>query len=426
MNIYDPLYGRYSLSEISRDLCVLPEVRRLSQIRLLNSITPTLATLSELRRYAHTLGVLHLFGLWKRTVGKRYATKDVDALEVAIILHDVATPPFGHLFEYVLKETIGWDHESAAVTTLLKAYSSASTAQQIFAGRRPKVLDYIERRGIDLELVKAILTKRHHLSKLIFGVVDFDNLDNVWRMAWSLGLPELSSGNASPEDLAAHIDIDDDGRLRLADEHVPALESWANLRRAVYNVLVFDEATVASQTILTYAIKQGLLRGLISSEDWFLHDESLLSRLSSDREIGLLIEQQYLGQLPFPITTIQIRWKAAKLFDLPRASIEEMVTDNLKEMLGEEPWVYVFKERGSFEKEVKFANEAGVERTLGATSKSLVISVFSKRLVSAHRRRLAEHAVVKLLADNDVLAEDFMRVVAQGEGRIAKSERFDF
>lgn len=108
MNIYDPLYGRYSLSEISRDLCVLPEVRRLSQIRLLNSITPTLATLSELRRYAHTLGVLHLFGLWKRTVGKRYATKDVDALEVAIILHDVATPPFGHLFEYVLKETIGW------------------------------------------------------------------------------------------------------------------------------------------------------------------------------------------------------------------------------------------------------------------------------------------------------------------------------
>ncbi len=75
---------------------------------------------------------------------------------------------------------------------------------------------------------------------------------------------------------------------------------------------------------------------------------------------------------------------------------------------------------------MKFANEAGVERTLGATSKSLVISVFSKRLVSAHRRRLAEHAVVKLLADNDVLAEDFMRVVAQGEGTIAKSERFDF
>ena len=143
MEIFDPLYGKFELSRIAESLCTLPEVRRLSQIRLLNSITPTLATLSELRRYAHTLGVLHLFSVWKLAHGRRFDKSDLDALEVAIILHDVATPPFGHLFEYVLKESLGWDHESAAVYTLLKDYGPASSAQQIFAGRTPKVLDYI-------------------------------------------------------------------------------------------------------------------------------------------------------------------------------------------------------------------------------------------------------------------------------------------
>lgn len=213
MSIYDPLYSRFELSEISQELAVLPEVRRLCQIRLLNSISPTLATLSELRRYAHTLGVLHLFNKWKASAGRRYSKNEQDALEVAIILHDVATPPFGHLFEYILKEATGWDHEAAAVTTLLKSYSPASIAQAIYAGRRPKVLDQIERRGIDLELVKDILTKNHRLSGLIMGVVDFDNIDNVWRMAWALGL------KCTPSDagkLAESLDVDAAGNLQIS------------------------------------------------------------------------------------------------------------------------------------------------------------------------------------------------------------------
>ena len=414
MNIFDPLYGRFELSEIARTLCTLPEVRRLSQVRLLNSITPTLATLSELRRYAHTLGVLHLFSVWKRTNGRRFSGSDVDALEVAIILHDVATPPFGHLFEYVLKELLGWDHESAAVTTLLKDHGPASTGQQIFAGRTPKVLDHIDRLGVDLDKVKAVLTKGHILSALIFGVVDFDNLDNVWRMSWALGLGGTVRARDA-EVLASCLDVTNSGTLLLRGDGPAILHTWAALRRAVYNVLVFDQATVASQALLTYAIKQGLSRNVIAPEDWLLNDESLLARLSRDALLKDVIERQYLGQLPHPVLSVQLRWDSGSFFDLSREQIERELGAAIAAVIEGPVWVYAFKERGSFEKEVRFADESGQQHAFGSTSRSLIISTFSDRRLTSQKTKAASKAFMEVLSHYG-LGPDNLVCSTKGDG----------
>lgn len=66
MIVFDPIYGRFSVPDYLARLIVTPEVRRLSQVRLLNTITPSLAALGDLRRYSHTLGVLFLCGKVKR------------------------------------------------------------------------------------------------------------------------------------------------------------------------------------------------------------------------------------------------------------------------------------------------------------------------------------------------------------------------
>ncbi len=104
MMIVDPIYGRFSLREQVKTLCMTPEVRRLSQIRLLNTLSPTLATLGEIRRYSHTLGVLFLASqskfLGDVTVREAFAA--------SVLLHDIGTPPFGHLFEYHLRERLSW------------------------------------------------------------------------------------------------------------------------------------------------------------------------------------------------------------------------------------------------------------------------------------------------------------------------------
>lgn len=424
MEIFDPLYGKFELEQISKNLCILPEVRRLSQIRLLNSITPTLATLSELRRYAHTLGVIHLFTLWKKAAGRRFAKADVDALEVAIILHDIATPPFGHLFEYVLKDSLGWDHESAAVSALLKAYGPASTGQQIFAGRTPKVLDYVERSGIDLDKVKSILSKKHILSGLIFGVVDFDNLDNVWRMSWALGLPEARG--EGPEALAQCLDVSADGGLRITSGGAPLLRKWASLRRRVYEVLIFDQSTIASQTLLTYAIKTGIARGLISPDDWFLHDESLLLKLSADKELRELIERQYLGQLPLPVLTVQIQWREAPFFTLARSEIEKISRESVEHILGTATWLYAFKEKGSFEKEVHYVDTDGAAQRLGETSRSIVVSIFSDRLLSSQQSRAVSQAFLEMLTSHDISSSDLLQVIVSGKSGNPSNARFDF
>lgn len=418
MNVYDPLYGRFELSTLSSELCVLPEVRRLSQIRLLNSMSPSLATLAELRRYAHTLGVLHLFDVWKRAAGRRYSRDEHDALEVAIILHDVATPPFGHLFEYILKEATGWDHEAAAVSTLLKAYSPASTAEKIYAGKTPKVLDWLERRRVNLDLVKAILTKEHGLSGLIMGVVDFDNLDNVWRMAWALGLKATAN---VPEELAKVLDVDEEGNLLLPPVAEDLLPHWASLRRSVYEVLVFDQPTVASQTVLTHCIRVGLARNVISSDDWFLHDEMLLTKLSSDSELKNLVEQQYLAKLPEPVLTIQTRWRDLPFFELPRAEIERMILEKLRQTIKEQCWVYVFKERGSFEKRVRYSLRGGKAASVGELSQSLIVSIFSGKSLSGSHRRAATTALVDLLREQGVGGNDLMRCIEAGDESITRN-----
>jgi HD superfamily phosphohydrolase len=373
MKIYDPLYGEFELSSVSAALATAPEVRRLSQIRLLNSMTPSLSTLGELRRYAHTLGVLYLFSQWRKSSGSAYSNKELDALEVAIILHDIATPPFGHLFEYLLKEELGWDHESAAVDTLLQQHVSEDAGHQIFAGKTPRVIKIIARLGIDIDLVLEILSKRHPLHHLIFGSLDFDNIDNVWRMAWALGF-QLRPADAV--ELAKSLSVDRQGNLVVAHKSLDLVHCWSELRKRVYEVLVFDFPTVASQAVLTQALRIAMRTNLVTNEDWTLTDESLLDRLMKQKETRKMISDEYLGMLPKPLLTLQLPWQDADAFGNSRLNIQQEIEKMLNSIIKANWNVYVFKERGSFSKRLSIASDKGKMHSIGTLSRSLIIYIF--------------------------------------------------
>lgn len=418
MNIFDPLYGEFQLSPLSSVLATAPEVRRLSQIRLLNSMTPTLSTLGELRRYAHTLGVLNLFSQWRKTAGSSHSNKELDALEVAIILHDVATPPFGHLFEYLLKEELGWDHETAAVDTFLQQHVQEDAGHQIFAGKTPRVMKMASRLAVDIDLVLEILRKRHSLHHLIFGSIDFDNIDNVWRMAWSLGFPMQRT---EATELAKALAVDKDGNLTVAKQSVPLLETWAKLREKVYEVLIFDHATVASQAILTEALRAAMRTGLVTTEDWTLTDELLLERLMKSKETRKMISDDYLGVLPKPLLTLKFDWQDTPLFSLPRLAIQDAVEQLLKELAVAKWHVYVFKERGSFSKKLNLLYDTGELSEFGSLSKSLIVYIFysgsQPKGISKELPGLIE-SIAKLFSTN---VESLSRVYINGKNASAKS-----
>src|ERR1051326_3831370 len=207
--VYDPLYGPFEIPARLEQLVLTPEVRRLSQIRLLNSLSPSVATLSEIRRYSHSLGVLHLCTQISR---RDYSGEEQNALAVSVLLHDIGTPPFGHLLEYHLKEAIGWSHEDVIRSVLRRTHAPENVGHQIFAGHAVAFSRNLHDAGISLDLVEAIVTRQHPLSVLLFGSIDLDNLDNVARMAWGLGIVGSSMWATH---LASVLGVSRDFRLQL-------------------------------------------------------------------------------------------------------------------------------------------------------------------------------------------------------------------
>lgn len=86
---------------------------------------------------------------------------------------------------------------------------------------------------------------------------------------------------------------------------------------------------------------------MISAEDWFLNDESLLAKLALEPAIKPLIEQQYLGTVPAPVLTVQAHWKDLPLYKRSRSQIESALETRLLQLANVKWWVYVFKERGA-------------------------------------------------------------------------------
>src|SRR5579862_5617121 len=154
MIVHDIVYGKFSVPQYATSLILTPEVRRLSQIRLLNSLSPSVSALSEVRRYSHTLGVIYLA---QQIATLEFSDEERRALVAAVLAHDIGTPPFGHVMEYHLSERMNWSHERVIRDILLGTHAPENRAHQIFGGRVIEFSTQLRRAGISLELVLGIV-----------------------------------------------------------------------------------------------------------------------------------------------------------------------------------------------------------------------------------------------------------------------------
>ena len=398
----DPLYGRFELPQWLAELAESPEVRRLSQIRLLNTLSPSLATLGELRRYSHTLGVTHL--ALQAPLG-RFADAERRALLACILIHDVGTPPFAHLFEYHLAERAGWHHETVLEDIFRAKHAPENRAHQIFAGRTTGLESSLLRSRVDLDLVEAILTAKHPLARLIFGSLDFDNLDNVVRMAWALG---LTVDSTVAEALACKLSVSRESNLLLARDESALVEAWLALRRAVYDILVFDPPTVAAQAVLSEAIGLALRNEVLVTDDWSLTDELLLERLRGDRVTKGLISLEYLGRLPSHLFTVQLVLRESA--EWSRVSIKKRADEALLKCPGlDRPLSYVFIDNGAFSKKLTFMDtNENLPWSVGERSRSAVVYGFCRGPKTGMKRR--QGALESVLQALTAVVEDVSRV----------------
>jgi HD superfamily phosphohydrolase len=371
MMIVDPIYGRFSLQEPVKALCLTPEVRRLSQIRLLNTLSPSLATLGEIRRYSHTLGVLFLASKNEFLAGRG----EQQAFAASVLLHDIGTPPFGHLLEYHLRERLSWDHESIIRRILTGSHVRENSAHQIFAKQPLAFRSNLKRSQIDLDLVESIISGLHPLSRLLFGTLDFDNLDNVARMNWALG--QLTCSDSLVR-LATHLSVSESAGLALPTFMREDVREWLRLREAAYQVIVFDGPTVASQAILSDALEIALDVGLLEAEDWVLTDEGLIDILLKDKRTKNAISRQYLGRLPESIFLLHFSGSLHALGLGSRRELTSTLREILREVVGTQTLAYVFIDRGTFKKRLDLIDpRTGVTWSEGELSESILLYAFT-------------------------------------------------
>lgn len=384
-----------------------PEVQRLRGVRLINTTSPSCAALSDVRRFTHSVGVYFLASRLAERISGHCPQEQLRAFLVASLVHDIGTPPFGHLFEYQLSLSTGWHHERVVSDVIRGNYRPERRYHQIYYANALRLHHVLKENRVDAELVMAMVRGEGELGRLLTGSIDLDNIDTVFRMASLLG---LLPDRKTPLDLADSVAIEPCG-IVYSEAALPLVDTWRQLRRQVYEVLVFDNWCLSGQAMLTQCLVAALERKLLGEEHWFLTDEGLLDRLFEHDEIKESIRRFSAGDY---FDVLFVGWYAGprKGPDLRHPSARRQISRALTERTGLPCCPYVFYDHGAFSKKLvlNVATASGTSTvTIGATSESTVVAITTPHRIRNERRSLVGH-VLEVLEDNGLARSSLLRI----------------
>jgi hypothetical protein len=272
--IVDPVYGVFQIDRFERELILSPEVQRLRDIRQSNINSLFLPGVANVSRYEHSIGVGHL----ARLVSNHLKLKEQEKkhLIASAILHDIATPPFGHTIEYILKERFGFDHETFAskiiqgdfVYPILRGWLSQSTKiLRKYSLDPAEVSSYIRGEGIS--------------GKLINAEIDLDNIDNVVRTAVHTS---KDINRYDPEKFIEGFALRN-GEICFLESCLNEVKKWIDARQDMYHEFFADPYDWSAKTMLAYAFEQGVLHNIFDEDSWVLTDTELLLLLSDNKRL---------------------------------------------------------------------------------------------------------------------------------------------
>ena len=368
------------LPEWLTPLILAPEVQRLRDVRLINTVTPTLGALSDVRRLTHALGVTWLGVQLLEGSGQLASSAGRDFL-AACVLHDVGSPAFAHLYEYVLKGQQGWTHEGAVRDIIFGQSRPEKRYHQVYFGKNLRVLDTLEQMSASVDNVLNIILGRGELGDLLAGTLDIDNVDNVGRMAWALG---LGPDTRSLVELARNLRSSSiPGEIAIPRRLLGVVAHWSDLRRQAYDALSFDVTALAGQAMLTEAFYELLEQGDIGPEQWYLTDEQMLRHMLS---IGSAHVQESVRRFSVGdyYRTVYLGWygDCQPLVDVRTLKGLRDLQARLTEAVGVRCTPYVMVDNGTFSKRIQFrlrddGEEGDQEFAFGERSRSYVVGVFT-------------------------------------------------
>jgi uncharacterized protein len=418
--VWDPLYGRIDFSRFEYDLISLPEVQRLRNVRMCNINSMLVTGASEISRFEHTIGVLRLTQEWIR----HHQITDYDAkqLSAAAVLHDMQTGPFGHSLQYVLEDNeVEGDFIHEDINHGKNNYYHQDLfANASFCGRPFGAEVYL---GGRWEGVGNIIKGAGLFGPLIAGTMDLDNIDNVVRLAYHVGVASNADADIALS-LARDIGLDNGG-ISFSRQAIQKIVRWQRIREDLYNLLLLDWAEFSAKAMLTRAMEIAIANGVVGADSWVHTDSELFSVLEHGigeaQAAAELVKRLRSGELYEPLALLVS--PSIEVYDNLssvefKKFFESDISKFLKELGGEgaNTIVHFILDKGKTRRAVKIKmRDSGEFITVGENSKNLLIGVFrsrggvSQRIFPALTERiklvLGEHGVQQIQPIDDPMGE---------------------
>jgi len=247
VTLFDPLYGEISFSDPIAELLCTPAVQRLRDVRLSNIDSTSMPGIANISRYEHIIGTAYLAS--RAGFYGRLSQGDALALQAAALLHDTAITAFGHLVEEALQYVSALFNHEMKLSMLLQKSDAGEVGgieMQLYLGHASGIRGWADdtfSTESDERLLSIVEAHagRGRFGSCIAGDIDLDNLDNLTRIAFHMG---LDVDRALPLRIAAGmIDSTEAEGVTFSDECAKSIKTWLDLRKTVYQRLMLSEVT---------------------------------------------------------------------------------------------------------------------------------------------------------------------------------------
>jgi len=257
--INDPVYGFVTIpTNLIFDIIeepVFQRLRRIKQLGLTDFVYPgALHT-----RFQHAIGAMHLMSKALSSLRKKgniISNDEMEATQIAILLHDIGHGPFSHTLEASI--LTGVNHEEISLLLMknlnIKFDGALDLALKIFNNTY----------------------HRHFFHQLVSSQLDVDRLDYLQRDCFFTG---VSEGAIGAERIIQMLAISNDN-IVVEEKGIYSVENFLNSRRFMYWQVYLHKTTVSAEIMLIQIIKRA--KDLIHKGESVFATPSLMTFLSQD------------------------------------------------------------------------------------------------------------------------------------------------
>ncbi len=231
--IIDPVFGFINVPRgLLLQIVKHPLMQRLSRIKQLGMASVVYPG-AQHTRFQHSLGAFHLMSEAIKVLSQKgifIFDSEAEAVQAAILMHDIGHGPFSHVLENTLIH--GISHEEISLMMMDKMNKEMggelTLAIKIFRDKYPK----------------------RFLHQLISSQLDMDRLDYLRRDSFFTGVTEGNIGSAR---IIKMLNVVDD-QLVIDYKGIYSIENYLTSRRLMYWQVYLHKTTVACEKVLVNAL----------------------------------------------------------------------------------------------------------------------------------------------------------------------------